>query len=43
MESGMITTADGFREAYAEIFADVWALVAGLDEAQAMRDRKSVV
>jgi uncharacterized protein (TIGR03083 family) len=36
MESGMITTADGFREAYAEIFADVGALAAGLDEEHAM-------
>jgi uncharacterized protein (TIGR03083 family) len=36
MESGMITTADGFREAYAEIFADVDALVAGLDDPRAM-------
>jgi uncharacterized protein (TIGR03083 family) len=36
MESGMITTADGFREAYAEIFADVGALAAGLDDEHAM-------
>ena len=32
----MITTADGFREAYAEIFADVGALTAGLDDERAM-------
>jgi uncharacterized protein (TIGR03083 family) len=36
MESGMITTADGFREAYAEIFADVGALAAPLDDRSAM-------
>jgi uncharacterized protein (TIGR03083 family) len=36
MESGMITTAEGFRQAYAEIFADVGALTAGLDDEQAM-------
>jgi uncharacterized protein (TIGR03083 family) len=36
MESGFITTADGFRQAYAEVFADVGALAAGLDEEHAM-------
>jgi uncharacterized protein (TIGR03083 family) len=36
MESGTITTADGFRDAYAEIFADVGALAAGLDNGRAM-------
>jgi uncharacterized protein (TIGR03083 family) len=32
----MITTADGFRQAYAEVFADVAALAAGLDDERAM-------
>jgi uncharacterized protein (TIGR03083 family) len=36
MESGTITTADGFRQAYAEIFADVGTLAAELDDARAM-------
>ncbi len=36
MESGTITTAEGFREAYAEIFEDVGALIAGLDDEHAM-------
>jgi uncharacterized protein (TIGR03083 family) len=36
MESGIITTADGFRQAYAEVFANVGALAAGLDDERAM-------
>ena len=37
MESGNIATADGFRAAYAEVFADVDALAAGLDDQSALR------
>jgi uncharacterized protein (TIGR03083 family) len=36
MESGNITTAEGFREAYAEIFTDVYALTSNLDDRQAL-------
>ncbi|HVC04558.1 MAG TPA: maleylpyruvate isomerase family mycothiol-dependent enzyme [Candidatus Acidoferrales bacterium] len=36
MESGSITTADGFRAAYAEIFTDVYALTADLDDHRAL-------
>src|ERR1022692_172613 len=36
MESGNITTAEGFRTAYAEIFSDVGALAAGLDDERSM-------
>jgi uncharacterized protein (TIGR03083 family) len=36
MESGTITTAEGFRQAYAEIFANVGELAAGLDDERAM-------
>lgn len=36
MESGNITTAEGFRTAYAEIFADVGALAESLDDERAM-------
>ncbi len=36
MESGNITTADGFRSAYAEIFSDVGTLAEGLDDERAL-------
>jgi uncharacterized protein (TIGR03083 family) len=36
MESGNITTADGFQTAYAEIFSDVGGLAAALDDERAM-------
>ncbi len=36
MESGNITTAEGFRSAYAEVFADVGALAESLDDERAM-------
>jgi uncharacterized protein (TIGR03083 family) len=36
MESGNITTADGFRAAYTEIFSDVGALAGSLDDQRAM-------
>jgi uncharacterized protein (TIGR03083 family) len=36
MESGNITTADGFRAAYSEIFSDVYSLAANLDDRQAL-------
>jgi uncharacterized protein (TIGR03083 family) len=36
MESGNITTADGFRAAYAEVFTDVYAMTADLDDRQAL-------
>jgi uncharacterized protein (TIGR03083 family) len=36
MESGNITTAEGFRSAYAEVFSNVGTLAAGLDEARAV-------
>jgi uncharacterized protein (TIGR03083 family) len=36
MESGNITTADGFRTAYSEILANVGALAASLDDERAM-------
>jgi uncharacterized protein (TIGR03083 family) len=36
METGNITTADGFRAAYAEIFTDVYALTSDLDDHQAL-------
>jgi uncharacterized protein (TIGR03083 family) len=36
MEIGNITTAEGFRTAYAEIFADVGTLAEGLDDDRAM-------
>lgn len=36
MESGNITTAEGFRTAYAEVFADVGALAESLDDERAM-------
>ena len=36
MESGNITTAEGFREAYAEIFLDVGMLAESLDDERAM-------
>ena len=36
MESGNITTAEGFRSAYAEVFSDVGALAEGLDDERAM-------
>ena len=36
MESGNITTAEGFRSAYAEIFSDVGTLAEGLDDERAM-------
>jgi uncharacterized protein (TIGR03083 family) len=36
MESGNITTAEGFREAYAEIFLDVGMLAESLDDDRAM-------
>jgi len=36
MESGNITTAEGFRSAYAEIFANVGMLAEGLDDERAM-------
>jgi uncharacterized protein (TIGR03083 family) len=36
MESGNITTADGFKTAYAEIFSNVGGLAAALDEERAM-------
>ena len=36
MESGNITTAEGFRDAYAEIFTDVYALTSNLDDRQAL-------
>ncbi len=37
MESGNIATAAGFKAAYAEVFADVDALAAGLDGQSALR------
>jgi uncharacterized protein (TIGR03083 family) len=36
MESGNITTADGFQTAYAEIFSNVGGLAAALDDERAM-------
>lgn len=36
MESGNITTAEGFRSAYAEVFSDVGTLAEGLDDERAM-------
>ena len=36
MESGNITTAEGFRTAYAEIFSDVGTLAEGLDDERAL-------
>src|ERR1019366_9366533 len=36
MESGNIATAEGFRTAYAEIFSNVGALAASLDDELAM-------
>jgi uncharacterized protein (TIGR03083 family) len=36
MDSGNITTADGFRAAYAEIFTDVYGLAADLNDQQAL-------
>jgi len=36
MESGNITTAEGFRSAYAEVFSDVGTLAEGLDEERSM-------
>jgi uncharacterized protein (TIGR03083 family) len=36
MESGNITTAEGFRGAYAEVFSNVGALAATLDDRRAM-------
>ena len=36
MESGNIATADGFRTAYAEIFSNVGALAASLDDERSM-------
>ena len=36
MESGNISTAEGFRTAYAEIFSDVGALAEALDDERAM-------
>jgi uncharacterized protein (TIGR03083 family) len=36
MESGNITTADGFQTAYAEIFSNVGGLTAALDDERAM-------
>jgi uncharacterized protein (TIGR03083 family) len=36
MESGNITTAEGFRDAYAEVFANVGALAAALDVERSM-------
>jgi uncharacterized protein (TIGR03083 family) len=35
METGSITTADGFKQAHAEIFTDVYAMAADLDDVQA--------
>ncbi|HUZ71184.1 MAG TPA: maleylpyruvate isomerase family mycothiol-dependent enzyme [Candidatus Saccharimonadales bacterium] len=36
METGNITTADGFKAAYTEVFTDVYALTADLDDRQAL-------
>jgi len=36
MESGNITTAEGFRAAHAEVFSDVGTLTEGLDDERAM-------
>ena len=36
MESGIITTADGFRAAYAEIFSNVSTLAESLDDERAL-------
>jgi uncharacterized protein (TIGR03083 family) len=36
MESGNITTAEGFRDAYAEVFSDVGTLAESLDDERAM-------
>jgi uncharacterized protein (TIGR03083 family) len=36
MDSGNITTAEGFRNAYAEVFADVYAMAEGLDDHRAL-------
>src|ERR1700733_9105798 len=36
MESGNITTAEGFRSAYAEVFSDVGTLAESLDDERAM-------
>lgn len=36
MDSGNITTADGFRAAYTEIFTDVYALTSDLDDRQTL-------
>jgi uncharacterized protein (TIGR03083 family) len=38
MESGNITTAEGFRVAYAEVFSDLSALIAALDDQRALDD-----
>ena len=35
METGNITTAEGFKRAYAEIFTDVYAIAVDLDDVQA--------
>lgn len=35
METGSITTAEGFKRAHAEIFTDVYAMAADLDDVQA--------
>jgi uncharacterized protein (TIGR03083 family) len=36
MESGNITTAEGFRKAYAEVFANVYAMAGDLDDGRAL-------
>jgi uncharacterized protein (TIGR03083 family) len=36
MESGNITTAEGFRKAYAEVFANVYAMAGDLDDGRAI-------
>jgi uncharacterized protein (TIGR03083 family) len=36
MDSGNITTAEGFRKAYAEVFADVYAMAEDLDDRRAL-------
>lgn len=36
MDNGNITTAEGFRKAYAEVFADVYAMARDLDDGRAI-------
>jgi uncharacterized protein (TIGR03083 family) len=36
MDSGNIATAEGFRKAYAEVFADVYTIAEGLDDGRAL-------